>query len=285
MIDRVGLLTRQSLISDQLPEAVERYRRTRPGPRAYHGSSDKRFRAVHSHQAVKVAFLGVFDTVGALGVPGAFRRKHQFHDVKLSTTVRCARQALAIDEHRMKFEPSLWEPCPDPDPDQSVKQVWFEGAHSDVGGGYAETGLSDTALEWMTGEARDRGLVFDDVLLRTYLDCGSPAIRHDSLTAGYRVLNIGSQLRLRLGRPRAGDDPPFTGDQRVLDRVRALGVRVASSAAVHYRDDCEDEQRTAASANGGRPSRREWYRPRNLSRFSEHNHGLDGHEEVVVAHP
>lgn len=50
---------------------------------------------------------GVFGTVGALGVPGAVRKAHQFHDVQLSDAVLCARQALAADELRMKFEPCL----------------------------------------------------------------------------------------------------------------------------------------------------------------------------------
>lgn len=290
MIGRVGLLTRDSLIADQLPEAVDRYRRRRPDPRSWHGSSDKRFREVNSHAGVTVAFLGVFDTVGALGVPGAFWRRHQFHDVELSDAVLCARQALAVDEHRMKFEPSLWEASADgagapaePDPvDPRVKQVWFEGAHSDVGGGYAATGLSDTALEWMTKEAESRGLRFDEPLLATYAESGSAAVRHNSTTFAYHLLNLGSRVRLRLRPPRT---PHFHGDQRVLGRGGALSVGIASSTATHYRDDCADRKRAARAAGAGADAPREWYRPANLVDFDEQTHGFVGREEPVVAHP
>lgn len=284
MIGKVGLLTRESLIANQLPEAVDRYRGLRPDLRSYYGSSDKRFREVNSHAGVTVQFLGVFDTVGALGVPGTFRRRHRFHDVRLCDAVLCARQALAIDEHRMKFEPSLWE-----DPDEfddplavqpggpRVKQVWFEGTHSDVGGGYGETGLSDTALEWMVGEARIRGLRFDERLLHSYVCSGSAAIRHDSLTPGYRWLNFVSRVRLRV-RP-FEDGPHFLGHERALARGRAVGVQIASSAATHYRDDCDVAQGAGASHG------RDWYRPRNIAHFHEETGGFEQCEELVTAHP
>ena len=73
MIGRVGLLTRESLIANTLPEAVARYRRKRPD-RHSSGASDQRFKQGLLPPGVKPTFLGVFDTVGALGVPGAFRR-------------------------------------------------------------------------------------------------------------------------------------------------------------------------------------------------------------------
>ena len=65
MIARVGLLTRTALVADKLPEAVNRYRRTSPRGRAF-GESDAEFKHDHCHPATPVAFLGVFDTVGAL---------------------------------------------------------------------------------------------------------------------------------------------------------------------------------------------------------------------------
>jgi hypothetical protein len=299
MIGRVGLLTTEALISNQLPEAVDRYRRRPPGPKSWHGSSDERFRQVNSHDGVTVTFLGVFDTVGALGVPGAFRRRHQFHDVELSSTVLCARQALAVDEHRMKFEPSLWEeratasgePAEADPAQQRVKQVWFEGAHSDVGGGYASTGLSDTTLEWMTREAECRGLRFDQKWLDTYVNSGSAAVRHDSMTIAYRLLNFFSQVRLWLRHP---DDPPFqgrskgsgriVGDERILGRPKALSVGIASSTATHYRDDCRDREQTTRAA-GAKGAPREWYRPGNLVAFDKHTNGFVARVEDVTAHP
>jgi Uncharacterized alpha/beta hydrolase domain (DUF2235) len=289
MIGRVGLLTRQALITGQLPEAVDRYRRRRPGHRSYHGSSDERFKQVHSHPDSDITFLGVFDTVGALGVPGAVGHGHQFHDVRLGDHVHVARQALAIDEHRMKFEPSLWETAPDGSAGtapERVKQVWFEGCHSDVGGGYGETGLSDTALEWMVREAKQQGLAFDEDLLAVYTGSGSPAIRHESLTRPYRVVNLASRVRLAV-RPPAGGRT-FRGHDRVLDRARAVTVLLASSAATHYRQDRLDEEaaeRAAPGTSSGRSAPHEWYHPANLCTFDTETHGFAGREEPVVEHP
>jgi uncharacterized protein (DUF2235 family) len=291
MIGRVGLLTRQSLVSGHLPEAVERYRRKRPDNASYHGTSDKRFREVHSHPHTTIAFLGVFDTVGALGVPGALGRRHQFHDVQLSKAVLCARQALAIDEHRMKFEPSLWEPegplddtaSAQPPEDPRVKQVWFEGAHSDVGGGYAETGLSDTTLGWMSSEAATQGLVFDHSLLDQYLLCGSEATRHESVTFMYHVLNLFSRIRLMI-RPPAGGRR-FAGHERVLGRRRALSVRISSAVADHYRDDDHDRHHTRGSSGYEHSQDREWYHPRNVATYAGETDGFAGREEPVVARP
>lgn len=114
-------------------------------------------------KTVRVRFLGVWDTVGALGIPGGLfrsfnRRRHGFHDVKLSRIVDVACHALAIDERRRSFRPTLWSTTPDPR--QRVQQLWFPGVHSNVGGGYATAGLADVALDWMMGEAEAAGLVF-----------------------------------------------------------------------------------------------------------------------------
>jgi len=116
----------------------------------------------------KVKFMGVWDTVGALGIPlrwfQGLNKKYEFHDVKLSSQIKYAYHALAIDEQRKIFEPTLWEVSEDatksPDP-QICEQVWFPGVHSNVGGGYADTGLSDVALKWMIEKAAATGLMFD----------------------------------------------------------------------------------------------------------------------------
>lgn len=232
MIGRVGLLTCDALIADKLPEAVDRYRQHQGKGRAF-GSSNAEFIRDHCN-APEVKFLGVFDTVGALGVPGALSSRHRFHNVKLSDAVVCARHALAIDERRIKFEPSLWEIDESSPHDQAdrVKQVWFEGVHSDAGGGYGDTGLSDTALLWMAEEATRQGLVFHQPRLDKYVASGSSAVRHDSLSSAYRVLNLIGLLRNRLKR-----NARFRGSRRVLGAERALGVRIASSALSHWRED------------------------------------------------
>lgn len=160
MISRVGLLKKDSL--SRAEEALDIYR-----------NFDVRKEDVdairpHCHRGVLVQFLGVFDTVGALGVPGLSDKKYLFHDVKLGPIVQYARQALAIDEPRMAFEPSLWEEGEDesecssahvtwsPGDVPRVKQVWFKGVHSDIGGG-GDRKLSDITLAWMMREAEAAG--------------------------------------------------------------------------------------------------------------------------------
>jgi hypothetical protein len=272
MIGRVGLLTRDALVADKLPEAIARYQRTSPG-KAQFGESDAEFRRDHCHRDAAVHLLGVFDTVGALGVPGAIRQHHQFHDVNLSDVVLCARQALAIDERRVKFEPCLWEADEEQrrvdEETERVQQLWFEGAHSDVGGGYAETGLSDTALLWMAVEANRRGLVFDTRLLSTYVECGSSAVRHESLNAFYKVLNALSRLRMRLrrtGRRFSGSwrrlDPPPVDDKQQW----AVGVRIASSAARHFQETTD-------------------YRLVNVAEFAKQTSGFQHRVADVIALP
>jgi hypothetical protein len=233
MIGRVGLLTGEALVDGKLGEACERDQ-LREHPKA-EWSSSAEFRAKFCHDAVPIQFLGVFDTVGALGVPGAVRRGHQFHDVRLGEAVVTARQALAIDEPRMKFEPCLWEtPVPSWEPER-IRQVWFEGAHSDVGGGYSnrECGLSDTALLWMAAEAQQHGLVLDlDLFERQLRDC-APSVRHDPSKPVYRLLDLAIRTKIRLGTA-SGD--AFEGTRRRLFRPDCAGIALAQTTAATYDD-------------------------------------------------
>lgn len=126
------------------------------------------FRRNYAHELPAVEFLGVWDTVGSLGIPTNsqllkrwFNSRYQFHDVQLSSRVRYAQHALAIDEQRRAFQPTLWKSASgELDQRDGVEQVWFAGVHTDIGGGYDDAGLSDIALLWMMDKARDCGLVF-----------------------------------------------------------------------------------------------------------------------------
>jgi uncharacterized protein (DUF2235 family) len=173
--------------------AIEIYRDYDPDT-APDGDISIRFRADHSHDS-EIEFIGVWDTVGALGVPGLDGRFRllkgldwQFHDVTLSSRVRNAFHALAIHEHRAEFVPTLWEQqAGAADRGQRLEQTWFSGAHSDVGGGYPEAGLSDVALEWMAQRAREFGkLDFDEATLNLRPD--AEAKGHDSFGTFYKVL-------------------------------------------------------------------------------------------------
>lgn len=131
----------------------------------YRQQESRSYLEVHHHlefypNSDQVLFLGVWDTVGALGIPNDKAlldlfdnpKNYEFHNVCLSPKVQCARHAVAIDEERGSFCPTLWETDQHPD----VKQIWFPGVHSDVGGGYREKGLSDGALQWMIEELKHK---------------------------------------------------------------------------------------------------------------------------------
>lgn len=133
----------------------------------YRGRDEAGKRACKAaNRACPVEMIGVWDTVGALGIPTRLlpdptARRYQFHDVRLNPEVRSAYHALALDEARATFEATLWQ-VGAREPGQVVEQVWFAGAHSDVGGGYAERHHSDVALHWMVTRATQRGLLWND---------------------------------------------------------------------------------------------------------------------------
>ncbi|MEQ8907959.1 MAG: DUF2235 domain-containing protein [Vicingaceae bacterium] len=115
-----------------------------------------------------VHFIGVWDTVGSVGVPfsifGFIEDKHVFYDNKLGSNVKVARHALSLDEERNDFEPTIWQPRSG----VNIKQVWFAGVHSDVGGGYEKDVngvlLSDIPMNWMMKEAKRFKMKFDDTI-------------------------------------------------------------------------------------------------------------------------
>jgi uncharacterized protein (DUF2235 family) len=181
-------------------EAFSMYRDRDP---AKHPNSDlgKTFRSSFSNE-VDVDVIGVWDTVGALGVPlGIFDRfnhtRFAFHDVSLSARVKNAFHALAIDERRGPFAPTLWmQPRADAEQKRNwLEQAWFAGVHSNVGGGYAEAGLSDIALRWMVervkahpGSPDSTTLEFDDDYLAELTRPNEFARLYDSMTGAFKAL-------------------------------------------------------------------------------------------------
>lgn len=143
--------------SGMVKQAFALYRSRSPSthPRAREATLFRRTYAVADITPIK--FIGVWDTVGSLGNPlflnGLISRRYRFHDTDLSSTVTHACQALAIDEKRSHFRAALWHQQPHAK-GQTLEQVWFAGVHSNVGGGYPRTGLSDLALAWMTDRVR-----------------------------------------------------------------------------------------------------------------------------------
>ncbi len=175
LVRQCGILRREHAGRIEEAYAMYRARDVRPGD-----AEAQLFRRAYSVEA-RIRFLGVWDTVGPLGIPPAGRglarlvdRRWGFHDTMLTTAVDSAFQALAIDERRPSYAPSLWRSRTDA-PDQQVEQVWFSGDHRDVTGGHRDSGLADIALLWMVDRARSCGLAFrPDALVRA--GDGAPAV-------------------------------------------------------------------------------------------------------------
>ncbi|HKS44569.1 MAG TPA: DUF2235 domain-containing protein [Amycolatopsis sp.] len=174
---------------DKVDDAYAIYRDRKNAELSPSGDEAKRFRKAYSHEP-RIRFVGVWDTVGSLGIPlsglrliNLVNRRWQFHDVELSRRVDAAFQALAIDERRGPFRPAVWTRHPEAG-DQEIEQVWFTGVHSDVGGGYPDRELADISMAWMVERARACGLA---------IDYGAVApdpfgTLHDSMTMWYRLV-------------------------------------------------------------------------------------------------
>ena len=168
-----------------------------------------------------IRFIGCWDTVGSVIIP----RRDRFYlpsiedlpGVRRNSSVEVFRHALALDERRRMFRPTLWEePQPfKPNPyladdhplvrPQDVKAVWFPGVHGDVGGGYpeAESGAAKRALAWMVEEAREHGIEYRERMVdrlvygrnprnakRTYVGPDAKAELHTSLRGPWWLLEI-----------------------------------------------------------------------------------------------
>lgn len=147
---------------DLIKQAFDIYKMKNNSDRA-----DKANAFIKKHHTMwcKIEFLGVWDTVAALGFPVKWLSAlfdlifpHQFHNFDLSKSVEFARQALSIDDERKAFHPVFWNPIEN-DKTEKMKQVWFCGVHTDVGGGYPEDDLSDISLKWMIQEATSKNLI------------------------------------------------------------------------------------------------------------------------------
>ncbi|KAK5125780.1 hypothetical protein LTR85_012056 [Meristemomyces frigidus] len=137
---------------------------------------------------VPIKVVGVFDTVGALGTPkiGWLERiglqsnamkEMSFYDTSLSNCIEFAFQALALDERRYAFQPTLWEKFPDND--TVLRQVWFPGAHANIGGGYDDQQIATITLAWMMAQCQPF-LDFDtDYLLDQWEDAEELYEKHD----------------------------------------------------------------------------------------------------------
>lgn len=246
MIRKCGLLRIST--PKLLDEALKLYRDTDCHP---DGEKCKAFRARYSRE-VNIDLIGVWDTVGALGVPGLVftKKKYNWHDTELSKIVKRAYQALALDEHRAAYASVPWT-TPDGrlKPEHlEVEQRWFIGAHANVGGGYPDQALADIALEWMQRKALAAGLKLD------VFPAGADAYTHapvDSLREFLWGAYFGLRKLFKGGNARVYR--PFNKDHQGRS---ALNVTVDDSVWQRWQSDGNYRPRTLTDAGVNPPERR-----------------------------
>jgi uncharacterized protein (DUF2235 family) len=192
-----------------------------------------------------VKLVGVWDTVGALGlpvfhIPGVSRSTFGFLHTGLRLSIENGVHALAIDEHRETFAPTLWtktirqgQPNAAPRPLTSVEQRWFVGAHANVGGGYASDLLPQTPLRWMMSRASRLGLSFREEIQLDDDGAASPVTDSFAPFLGgfYKVLKLGRPFYRAIGQaPSAGGGTTTstvneTIDGSVFERWRRAAYR------------------------------------------------------------
>lgn len=210
----VGMLRNSWLLRKEhealIPRAYHLYRTK------WHADADNalQFREPHSRE-VRVRFLGVWDTVGALGIPvdlfeGFDADRYNFHDTTISRIVEHACHALAIDERRKPFAPTLWKTRSDR---TRTEQAWFSGSHLDIGGGHREAGLSHRSLRWMAEQAQQSGLAVDNELINRITAQHREEVVHSGISLPMRLLGTADRP---IGTSNADETLHSSAEQRYL---------------------------------------------------------------------
>jgi hypothetical protein len=190
-MNKVGLIQKDD--DYYIPEIYACYETSQgPGSRAW---TDAFHNVKDTRSPPPIRFIGVWDTVGALGAPGFLgqlfnSKKYQYHDVSLNPAIQNAYHALAIDERRKPFAPNLWKRFAGWQ--GNLEQSWFPGVHTNVGGSATRDGLANEALHWIVEKAEALGLELNNAFLEHYKPCFNSVLR-DSMTPMYKLM--GSHVR------------------------------------------------------------------------------------------
>ncbi len=261
VIARCGLL--HSVNDDGVERVIARYKKGKGATARYELewlSDEEKARLpaedrwlLEPSRAVDIQFIGVWDTVGALGVPfgnlpGISRRSQQFHNTNPSVTYKNMFQALAIDENRKPFDATLWTDFQEPGqappelkPDQRLEQRWFAGSHSNIGGGGSKNTLARIPLAWLQQMAAEAGLSF------TKQVTPNPTDHRGDVRDSYRFFLKRTYPLLRIGRGRHW--------REVGRQPRPTTTRPGTSYTLNETIDASVFDRWRDTSN---------YRPRNL---------------------
>ena len=199
----------------------------------------------------RVHFLGLWDTVKAFGVIWPKSLPH----LRFNPSVDIVRHAMALEERRTMFDPTTWggtdgdrQGTPDGfitpawppqfiEKGQDVKEVWFEGCHSDMGGGLPETdgSLYKHSLQWMVREAQDKCLLIDEETLQVLLsEPAGPPRKVESLKGAWHLAEITPRLHLQNQYPPCWRRRPTLGlwrRRKLSDAHRSGGLTVHASVS------------------------------------------------------
>ncbi len=218
------------------PDAPESLaHRLRVSPDVTTSAAETAWRQANGHppgHRFEVTYLGVWDTVGALGIPShwglparALNGKYRFHDTDLSSMVAAARHAVAIDERRRSFVPTLWTNLPKlraARPRADYRQEWFAGDHGSVGGGGDIRGLSDITCAWIANGARDQGLDTGSEMFAALKPSPFAPLRNRSEAPGLTEQAMALTAAWRAG-PDAPDDVSHPAIRRWRDHKPPTG--------------------------------------------------------------
>ncbi len=228
LVDRMGLLRPDALTDRRVDTLYDLYR---------HAPESDPARALvqdHCHADVPISFIGVYDTVRALGIRypliwWLLPLPHPYHTHTLGEHVQTARQALALDETRIAYNPVLWN-TDNVRNGQDVLQLWFQGSHGDIGGhlnGYLEARpRANISLNWMLAEAEAgaAGLTLPDGWQARFpADASAPSV---GTFKGYGKL-FWARRRRRVGR-----DPSEAVHETARSYAVARGVELTDNEVV-----------------------------------------------------
>jgi uncharacterized protein (DUF2235 family) len=222
----VGLIRKCGLLKTSTPNLLQRaedlYR-----DKSAHPDSDQcqTFRHTYSLE-VNVHFLGVWDTVGALGIPGTMiseKALYSWHDTELSKIVSYAYHAMALDENREAYNVAMWtnENGTKKPENTDVEQRWFIGAHANVGGGYGKDPLSTLSLAWMLEKARNANLKLKPYVAPTNAYLTKPTDSYKDFAYGIYGFFKGLFVK--------GDGRFFRPYEVIQNNMRSVNVTVDAS--------------------------------------------------------
>src|ERR1041385_2250336 len=259
-----------------LPVLFRAYIRAQGNPAAARETFDKinndrrnehpPFGPIHEMRPVTVKYLGVWETVMALGSRFGSKGQHTSPDARSfyagTTPAACvhnARQALGVDEHRFDFRPEVWTGKQD---GQTMEQRWFAGVHSNIGGGYLHDGLADIAFNWILAGAKEQGLKVDEYFVDFYRPKPTQRL-YDSYATIYKVLDT---LRFLVGKGR-----------RDLKKYEET-VQLDPSVIIRMNATLKELQ-----ADDEQPPVTELYRPQNVIDFLADQPDLDAYLAKIGA--